>query len=355
MDELTLATIDSPDCRVSEHIAILMASGDAPEIDIESRVVDGFSEALELLEEGELDMVALPATMLHGKQAEMLAAGCEVVGARAPRRPNLILVSENKITYQPKSAFILAEHKNVRRQLRRARRGLRVLGPVAYAAISELDGPPSDPLLLTEWMEDLRQNGEIDGYITSRAIYDELEIGGRRHALLPDPKDRGGAHFLPLPYADLVILMARRRFPNSITEQIAEPEGNTSWWVQDQLISGLSEDMLERTAVLVRHRHVRSLMKQAEEHKDIALEQSCHDTEGEVLDDDVHVEIRLEVVSKDGHRSLGLDRLIGHAEYQYATISMLRDWEVLVREASRPVPKDFYTDIEAPVYIDLDE
>ena len=152
---------------------------------------------------------------------------------------------------------------------------------------------------LTEWMEDLRQNGEIDGYITSRAIYDELEIGGRRHALLPDPKDRGGAHFLPLPYADLVILMARRRFPNSITEQIAEPEGNTSWWVQDQLISGLSEDMLERTAVLVRHRHVRSLMKQAEEHKDIALEQSCHDTEGEVLDDDVHVEIRLEVVSKD--------------------------------------------------------
>ena len=56
MDELTLATIDSPDCRVSEHIAILIASGDAPEIDIESRVVDGFSEALELLEEGELDM-----------------------------------------------------------------------------------------------------------------------------------------------------------------------------------------------------------------------------------------------------------------------------------------------------------
>ena len=56
MDELTLATIDSPDCRVSEHIAILIASGDAPEIDIESRVVDGFSEALELLEEGELDL-----------------------------------------------------------------------------------------------------------------------------------------------------------------------------------------------------------------------------------------------------------------------------------------------------------
>ena len=355
MDGLTLATIDSPDCRVSEHIAILMASGDAPGIVIESRAVDGFPEALALLGNGELDMVAMPARLLHGKQAEMLAAGCEVVGARAPRRPNLILVSDNKIDYQPRSAIILAAHKSVRRQLRRARRGLRVLGPVAYAAIAEIGAPPSDPVQLTEWMEGLRQDEEIDGYITWRAIYDDLEIGSRRHALLPDPKDRGGAHFLPMPYADLVILVARKRFPNSITEQIAEREGNTSWRVQDQLISGLSEEMLERTSVLVRHRHVRSLMRQAEEHKDLALEQSCHDTEGEVLDDDVHVEIRLEVVSRDGHRTLGLDRLITHAEYEHATISMLRDWEVLVREASRPVPKDFYTDIEAPAYVDLEE
>jgi hypothetical protein len=34
---------------------------------------------------------------------------------------------------------------------------------------------------------------------------------------------------------------------------------------------------------------------------------------------------------------------------------VLRDWEVLIREASREVPKDFYTDIDAPAYIDLVE
>ena len=102
MDELTLATIDSSDCPVSEHIAILSASGDAPEISIDSRAISGLSEGLSLLGDGEIDMIAMPARMLHGRQAEMLAAGCEVVGARSPRRPNLVLVSENKIAYQPK-------------------------------------------------------------------------------------------------------------------------------------------------------------------------------------------------------------------------------------------------------------
>ena len=355
MDELTLATIDSPDCPVSEHIAILSASGDAPEISIDSRAINDFPEGLALLGDGEFDMVAMPARLLHGRQAEMLAAGCEVVGARAPRRPNLVLVSENKINYQPKSAIILSDSKMVRRQLRRARRGIRILGPVAFAAIVGLDEPPSDPVPLAEWMENLRQSDDIDGYITSRPIYDELDLSGRRHALLPDPKDRGGVHFLPLPYADLVILVARRRFPISISEQISEPEGNTSWRVQDLMISGLSEEMLERTGILVRHRHVRSLMKQAEEHKDLTLEQSCHDTEGEVLGVDLHVEIRLEIVSKNGHRTLGLDRIVKHAHFEHATISLLRDWEVLVRETSRDVPKDFYTDIDAPAYIDLSE
>jgi hypothetical protein len=121
------------------------------------------------------------------------------------------------------------------------------------------------------------------------------------------------------------------------------------------MISGLSEEILERTGILVRHRHVRSLMKQAEEHKDITLEQSCHDTEGEVLDDDVYVEIRLEIISKNGHKTLGLDRVVRYVDFEYAIISLLRDWEALVREVTREVPKDFYTDNDASAYIDLVE
>ena len=101
MDQITLATIDSPDCPVSEHIAIFSASGDAPELVIESLAVEGFSEGLAMLGRGKVDMLAIPARILHGRQLEMLEAGCEVVGARTPRRRNLELVSENKISYKP--------------------------------------------------------------------------------------------------------------------------------------------------------------------------------------------------------------------------------------------------------------
>ena len=69
----------------------------------------------------------------------------------------------------------------------------------------------------------------------------------------------------------------------------------------------------------------------------------------------MHVEIRLEIVSKNGHKTMGLDRIVKHANFEHATISLVRDWDVLVREASREVPKDFYKDVDALAYIDLVE
>ena len=121
------------------------------------------------------------------------------------------------------------------------------------------------------------------------------------------------------------------------------------------MISGLDSEMLERVGILVRHRQVRSLMKQAEEQRDITLEQACHDTEGEVSEGEVHVEFRIEVLSGNGRHTIGLDRIIKYSKFRHATISTIRDWETLLQEASRPVPKDFYTDEEAPAFIDLEE
>ena len=351
MDELKLAVIDTPDCSVSSQFDELN-EGD---LSIASVSASDFSKAISMLSKGDVDILAIPAKLLHGKQMEMLAAGCEVVGARTPRRPNLVLVSEDKLDYQPRFAIILAESALVRRQLRRARGGLRVLSPAAFASISNQTYPSGDSLEVARWMESMRESGEIDGFITSRAVYDSIGSPARRHALLPDPKDRGGTHFLPLPYADLVILLARKRFPSSILKRFSESEGEACWYIQDQMISGLDEEMLQRVGILVRHRQVRSLMKQAEEQRDLTLEQACHDTEGEVTEAEVHVEFRIEVLSRNGRHTIGLDRVIKHSEFRHATISAIRDWGVLLQEASRPVPKDFYKDEDAPAFIYLEE
>ena len=66
------------------------------------------------------------------------------------------------------------------------------------------------------------------------------------------------------------------------------------------VLGSLDPEMLEKIGVLVRHRQVRSLIKQAETTRDLTLEQVCLDPDGEVIEDEVHVEIRLEFVSRMG-------------------------------------------------------
>ena len=285
----------------------------------------------------------------------ILQAGLEIVGAMTPQRPYSILVSDNKLQYQPKSAIILCGQKLVRRQLRRARKGIRILDPEAYSAISGKESPPDDPIASVRWMEGLRDSGEIDGFVTLRGIYEEAGLVSRRHSLLPDPQNAGEPRFLPLPYSDLIVLIARRMFPVSISEQISEKEGETSWWVHDNLIGSLDEDMLDKTGILVRHRQVRSLIKQAENTRDLVLEQVCQNPDGEVIEDEVHVEFRIEFVSKNGKKTVGLHRVIRYSDFERATIASLRDWEILLKETSRDVPKDFHTDPDTPSFITLED
>ena len=77
MDELRLAVIDTPDCSVSSQFDELN-EGD---LSIASVSTSDFSKAISMLSKGDVDILAIPAELLHGKQMEMLAAGCEVVGA----------------------------------------------------------------------------------------------------------------------------------------------------------------------------------------------------------------------------------------------------------------------------------
>ena len=52
---------------------------------------------------------------------------------------------------------------------------------------------------------------------------------------------------------------------------------------------------------------------------------------------------------------MSLHRGIRYSEYERATIASLRDWEILIKETSREVPKDFHTDLDTPSFISLDD
>jgi len=333
MERIQFGTLSIPSCPVNQYMDKFFESSESPDIKIESKEYESLTSALENLEKGDLDLLTMPASLLHGRQIEMHEANCEVLGARTPRTPNMVLVSENKIRYQPKSAIILTKSKLVRRQLRRSRGGMRVLSPSAFIKIEKRDESFENELEIYSWMEKLRQNKEIDGYIIPRVIYSTLNISERRHTLLPDPQNLGDDHFLPNPYSDLVVILGRKKYPNKIVKLFSETEGETIWKIQNHFIGRMDDDQLETVGMLTRHRQMRDIMKQAEEHRDLTMVQAFHDSEGEVNTNEVLVEFRIEAISDDGKRTISMDRVVPYSKYEIAMIATERDWRKIIKNA----------------------
>ena len=333
MERIQFGTLSIPSCPVDKYMEKFFDSEEAPEQEIDVLKFHSLTETLQKLDNGELDLLAMPAELLHGQHLQMYNANCKVLGARTPRTPNMILVSENKLQYQPKSGIILSDSKLVRRQLRRARKGLRVLYTKAFIEINKREEIFDDELEKYSWMEELRLNEEIDGYIIPRVIYSEVNISGRRHSLLPDPHNLGDSHYLPQPYSDLVVIIGRKNFPRSIAELFTELEGDTIWKIQDYFLSSMDKKELQSIGVLVRHRKLSTLMIQAEKYRDLTMEQSFHDSEGEVITNEVLVELRIEKISNDGKRTISLHRVVPYSKYEIAMVATEKDWTKVLEKA----------------------
>ena len=117
-------------------------------------------------------------------------------------------------------------------------------------------------------MEELRESGDIDGFVVARGLYDKCQLVTRRHSLLPDGLNEGiSLHSACLFRLDSFV--ARSRFPKSISDEISEKE-ETAWWVQNNFVGSSDAESLAKTGIMVRHRQVESLIKQAESTRDAA-------------------------------------------------------------------------------------
>ena len=102
-----------------------------------------------------------------------------------PRRePTRVLVGEDKPEYIPKNGIIVADCEVLKRQMLRLRNDLQVKLP------SDFEDPPEDVFERVEWLENLRDNGDIDGFITTRILHSTLKSKPRRHTLGMQRKGR---------------------------------------------------------------------------------------------------------------------------------------------------------------------
>ncbi|MFL2973316.1 MAG: hypothetical protein ACJZ4Q_06530 [Candidatus Thalassarchaeaceae archaeon] len=143
--QILVGTLDSASCQVSSQISAHFESYEPGDFEHSVTPVNDFESGIKSLSEGDLDLLAFPAIEIFGREGIISDSGCQIIGARTPRRPSLVLVSSDRLMYQPKSAIIVSDSGLVRRQLLRARPDLQAISSVELGKLAPGFVPPDDP------------------------------------------------------------------------------------------------------------------------------------------------------------------------------------------------------------------
>ena len=318
-------------------------------IEVTVQFDEDLTSALEILKEGEADLLAVSASTWH------LSKGAPetVVATALPRRDeNHILVASDRLGFLPHKSIILAENRLQRRQLRRYRSDYRVLDPYAFADIIERKVPVESGLALQAWMEDLRATKIITGYVSERHWFDAANFDARRHMLKTDARE-DSARFLPSPLHGLTLLISRKGFPKSLAERIGDAESLTAWACEQVILEQIDPEILDRVGMIVRHRQISSLLNQAEQEKDLLRSTSLLDGEGDVIDTTSMVEILIEAVGRTGERTLLLERLVDREDAVTHARLLVSEWQNMLEAVTTEHAEDIRLGPARPAFLDL--
>jgi len=312
---------------------------------------DSCGEALASLSEGAADLAAVPADEVHSDLESLRHLDLEVVGALRRKHPFHVLVSDDRIDYLPKGAIVLADEAIVRRQMRRRRAGLVLRSHRAFATSEDLD-LPDDDLERFRWAEALRSSGAIDGHIAPRPLFESAGARARRHALQIDPEDRGIPRFTPVPFTDLCVIVARRGFPRRMLRGISDPESESAWMVHERVLAETPDNLHNRLGLLIRHRQISTLLNEAERLGDLFIIDSEINPEGEVVADDTRVEIVVEILSRNGRRTVCVERVVPVGDLHSILPFLCIDWNTYLERSQEPHDESIRDGPARPPFLD---
>ena len=332
-----IAIAATPHSATADHVRRWLSTAPAESAQASVEGHPDLASALASLDDFEADLVAVAAPEWFAIHPARDPAGLQVATALPRRDEHHVLIAEDRVDHLPHKAVILSRGRLARRQLRRYRADFRVLSPKAFADEYNLPSPVDlHGVELVDYLESLRGAGTIDGYVTSLHLYDESGIGGRRHRLFTDPKEVDDMRFLPSPLHGLTLLITRVGFPLGLAEELGDKESYTAWQCERILLFSQEPEHRDRIGMVVRHQQVASLLRRADEERDLLRAQALLDEEGEVRDYETKVEIIIEAVSRRGDRTLLHERLMPISEALPVTRVMAGEWQTMVGEIQAP-------------------
>ena len=311
---------------LSHHCAARIDSLSVHLTDYEISNVDEFLSGCTQLDGGEIDLLIAPSDLVWEERSTLANKGLAIISAIQRNHPFHVLVSNDNPEHLKADAIVLCDSILIQRQLMR-RRG-KVPRRIDLRNFSDYG------LNLNE-AEDLRRaekmitGGEIDGFVIPRGSYSMAGLNERRHALLPDAEEMAGTRFVPIPFADLMLVVARQGFPEHSIRDWTQDEAMNTWRVSKMVLERTPSIFHNQIGIHYRQRQVGAMLEEAEKVKDLFVLETLIDPEGEV-DDLVRYEIIIETLNTDGTRTTGIERVGPVDKLEVDIHFMMNDWNAIL-------------------------
>ena len=307
-------------------------------LDLVLKEVPHVQTAIDLLLDGHGDVVPVSGEWWYNNRHKDLSSLLVL-----PRRePTRVLVGEDKPEYIPKGGIILADCEVIKRQLLRSRSDVQVL------LAEEFGDAPDDVFDRVVWLEGLRKDGSIDGFVTTRALHSTLPSRARRHTLGIQRQDDSRSRFVPIPLEGYTILLTRKDFPSSRFSKVIDSGASLSLRIEIMILDSIEPEMHDKIALVVEQRKVRTILQDVGNRgRTLGSENpltewksfTVKDEKQGPKDSDPRIDIILETLSKDGTVTTSVERIFPIEESHSGAQNVLFNWQQLLKIA-RETPEE---------------
>ncbi len=298
------------------------------EMDLRMRQVPHVESAIETLKDGNCDLIALSAFDWR----DFDTTGLSIVGVLPRREPTWVLVSDDKPEYLIGQPVIVCDHPLLHRQFLRVRFDSVILTSEEFA--ESIDKLEEYNLLLADervpWLEELRKEGQLDGYIVNRGEHQALPFKARRHTLGLQRDNPERSRFVPPPLHGFTLMVARNDFPSFKIQNWCDSGAFIAHRMESAIWDSLPKNMSQIVGIFVEQRKISTILREAKRAKDEQVVDSVLDLNKKVKNTVPRLEMKIEIMDPLGMVSASAERVCPVADSHMGMVSLLKEFNLLL-------------------------
>jgi hypothetical protein len=180
------------------------------------------------------------------------------------------------------------------------------------------------------WLEELRKEGKLDGYIVTRGEHQALPFKARRHTLGLQRDNPERSRFVPPPLNGFTLMVARRDFPSHKIESWCDSGAFIAHRMETAIWDSLPENISQIVGVFVEQRKVSTILREAKRANDEQITDSILDLNKKVKNTVPRLEMKIEILDPLGMVSAAAERVCPVADSHMGMVTLLKEFNILL-------------------------